>query len=121
VAAATAAVAAPTETAAVASAAAEGAMSGVVAAGVQRPEAKEATGAAVTGAGAEAALGETELCFSIDYYFFFEQSNITDSCDKKILAYPHPEWTSYFFSFLFIPTQSGSWHQEPNNDDYAIF
>ncbi len=52
------------------SAAAEAAKIAVAAAGAQRPEAEEATGAAATGAGAEAALGETELCFSIDFFSF---------------------------------------------------
>ncbi len=67
-AAATAAVVATTETAAVASAAAEAAMTAVVVAGVQPPVAKEATGAPITGAGGEAALGESELCFSFFSY-----------------------------------------------------
>ncbi len=57
----TAAVTAPTAAAAVASSAAEAAMTAVAVAGVLRPEAEEETGAADTGAGAEAALGESEL------------------------------------------------------------
>jgi hypothetical protein len=51
----------PTVAAAVASAAAEAAMTAVAVAGVLRQEAEEETGAADTGAGAEAALGESEL------------------------------------------------------------
>ncbi len=56
----TAAMSAPTAAAAVASAAAEAAMTAVADAGVLRPEAEEETGAADTGAGAEAALGKSE-------------------------------------------------------------
>jgi hypothetical protein len=67
-AAATAAVAAPRETAAVASAAAGAVMTAVAVAGVQRPEVEEATGAVVTVARGEAALGESELCFPFFSY-----------------------------------------------------
>ncbi len=54
------------------SAAAEAAMTAVTVAGVQRPEAEEETGAADTGAVAEAALGE--LCF---LFFSYENINWT--------------------------------------------
>jgi hypothetical protein len=56
-----AAEAAPTAAAAVASAAAEADMTAAAVAGVLRPEAEEETGAADTGARAEAALGESKL------------------------------------------------------------
>ncbi len=46
-------------------------MTAVAVAGVQRPEAEEGKGAADTGAGAEAALGESELCF----FFLCENIN----------------------------------------------
>ncbi len=110
-AAATAAVAAPMETAAVATAAAEAAMTAVAAEGAQRLEAEVATGAAATGAGAEAALGETEFDYVLRLCFFV-----------VFLAYPHPEWTSNFDLNIYPhPEWIVASRAELNYDDYGSF